>query len=343
MDVFGSLLHGKSFCNLFDKNFEISRLHEFFKLSTFRVHLKESLQITMRHLDSETTALFTSSLSSEIWDQHKSCCHDVNSFITLSHKIVINDSNHWARGISTISPFGKDNIVLQNIKYDQVENQNNELKVTLYITPRYTLSALISMICNDFCSIVSRGDVPKILWNDVSSTQRISMYMFNQINILLLLFKQDSLDVLSEDQVFEAFLSWYDQCTTEDDAYLNDCIRKLSEHIRWRYITLTKLTKGILSRPFLKSNIDLRRIFKEEFKYRITKTNEIDNPFWKSYYKHSNLTKPPRKSYEQFYNDESHESLDTTLGKFTTSLSSLDTFLDLVLNMDAVGEKVQHK
>jgi hypothetical protein len=53
--------------------------------------------------------------------------------------------------------------------------------------------------------------------------------------ILLLLFKSDDLDIISEDHLLQIFAVWYDASIRSDSE-----IEKLVELMRWRYINMTK-------------------------------------------------------------------------------------------------------
>lgn len=74
---------------------------------------------------------------------------------------------------------------------------------------------------------------------------------FLPFEILNLLLKSDDLEVISEDQVLDSFILWYDVASLEKETHdtkLNDQIRKLTDSIRWNYININKLIKALSSK-----------------------------------------------------------------------------------------------
>ena len=83
---------------------------------------------------------------------------------------------------------------------------------------------------------------------------------------MMLLFKYDYLEVMSEDQVLISFINWYTQNHTEIESSVASTIL---DNIRWNHVTFKTLHKVIAENSHVKSNQDIKRIFKNELERRI--------------------------------------------------------------------------
>lgn len=128
----------------------------------------------------------------------------------------------------SISPFVRESFSLTTQKHEAEESDN--VKITLYMNTRYTYSAVLTSVINNFSSFYQHKLLGELL----------------PYEVFLLAFKADDLDVISEDHVFEAFTLWAEHAQDNPDVHevmVNDQLRKLCDQIRWRYVSLTKLMK----------------------------------------------------------------------------------------------------
>ncbi|CAI2386928.1 unnamed protein product [Moneuplotes crassus] len=252
-------------------------------------YIKGSLQICIRHIEQEQTC--------DMLKSETSFLPSAKGYISFQYKVVINDDEANSKSnLISLSPYMKDNCVLFNQKYELKEQL--KFKIHLHMSIKYTYAACVTAISSDFSTYYQNENFAELL----------------DFQTLLLLFKSDDLDVVTEDHVFETFVQWYDFQTKKpnlDQDCLNDQIRQLCDQIRWQYVSLAKVTQILTNRPKLGENTNIRRIYKEELKARLTSIES--HLFSNSYSRVSINERSPRKSYEYFIREESAESIINSL------------------------------
>lgn len=82
-------------------------------------------------------------------DDHKPCFHLQGTYISMLYKCILNENEDTcAKDLITISPNTRDSVTLLNHRYGEIEGDG--LKITLYLNIKYTYSALLTSVQNEF-------------------------------------------------------------------------------------------------------------------------------------------------------------------------------------------------
>jgi hypothetical protein len=130
------------------------------------------------------------------------------------------------------------------------------MRFYIYITLKYTFSAILGSIRNDFGTYLSRERIGQVL----------------PFEILTLMFKSDDLDVDTEDDLLKVFTTWYDFEIRSDSE-----VDQLINLIRWRFVSMTKFLDMVsgesvsitIDRKNLCNNLSVCRLYREELKNRL--------------------------------------------------------------------------
>lgn len=112
-------------------------------------YIKDCLQVTIKHIEGETASVLLKSKDEEKYSSFKPCHHSTGSFISIVYKVILNDSeDSCGKGLSTISPFTKEAVVCLN--QSLAPDETEEIKITLFMNVKYTYSAMLTAVMNDF-------------------------------------------------------------------------------------------------------------------------------------------------------------------------------------------------